>query len=516
MRTKNLFWAALACTALFTACKDDEKDEIIPVSFSEFGLYAEDNSDFLKTDYVAEDLTGTAISFTLPYGTDPDAVKALAPRFVATEGAAVNVADETGAPSGDALVSGASTVDFSSDVTLVISLKNNYKAYTVSVKIAEPAKWTQVASSAVDMKRDPVLAINPVDGVPYVAGAVKDDTYDSYPVLLKLEESELKDVAGYLSNGSANYMSISFNPSGVPYVSYYNGSKYPEDATAALNKQTVMKVESGTASYVGDPTAMLKTTGSSTSSVALFVLADDDIWCAHYANNAGSVITKRAVNLCHFDGSAWTTEMSLSGRTMTDYAYNITGKVIGGVPYMYIFNQNTNSNSLYKLVSGSWETVFESLKFKMIDGTADIDKQYITAQDFDIASDGGIYVMTGADYITTGVYNLGVVRIDPADFSQTIVGGVYEGADMSKIKVASFDLDANDVPYLAMTLSDGTVKRPCLMYIDSETKSWSEPEYLSQDAANYITIRFAEDGKGYVVVKENTDTSSKYVLYTNE
>lgn len=518
MRTKNLIWAALACAALFTACKDDEKDEIIPVSFSEFGLYAEDNSDFLKTDYVAEDLTGTAISFTLPYGTDPDAVKALAPRFVATEGAAVNVADETGAPSGDALVSGASTVDFSSDVTLVISLKNNYKAYTVSVKIAEPAKWTQVAESSVNMKGDPVLVINPADGTPYILGSVSDDTYDSYPVLLKFNGSGLSDVAGYLVNGTAKYFGLAFSPDGIPYVTFYNSSIYPEDGTAKLNKQTVMKVENGSASYIGDPTAMLKTAGTSTSSAALFVLADDDIWCAHYANNAGSVITKRAVNLCHFDGSAWTTEISLSGRTMTDYAYNITGKVIDGVPYMYIFNQNTNSNSLYKLEKSTWKTVLESVKFKMEDGTSDITGQYIYVQDFDVASDGSVYILSGADYVTQGIYNLGVVRIDPVTLKQSIVGGVLSSFEMDSHTVSSLALDENDVPYIAVALSDGTVRKPCIMYIDSETKNWSDPEYLSQTEANYISIRFGDNGKGYIVVHEVSYEGinviyQKYALY---
>ena len=117
------------------------------------------DADVLKADYIEENIVSDNLTFTLPYGTDPDALKSLVPSFSATEGASVNVADESGAPDGKDIISGQTAIDFSSDVRLVVFLKNNYKAYTVSVKIAEPAKWAKVAETSMNMKSDPVLAI---------------------------------------------------------------------------------------------------------------------------------------------------------------------------------------------------------------------------------------------------------------------------------------------------------------------------------------------------------------------
>ena len=85
---KRFLLAALASVALFAACdKNKEEEEIIPVSFSSFGFYAKDNAGVLKTDYIAENISTGVISFTLPYGTDPAALKTLGPGFAVTEGA---------------------------------------------------------------------------------------------------------------------------------------------------------------------------------------------------------------------------------------------------------------------------------------------------------------------------------------------------------------------------------------------------------------------------------------------
>lgn len=71
--SKRTFLAALASVALLAACDKSKEDEVIPVSFSSFGFYAKDNADVLKTDYIEENFNSDVISFTLPYGTDPDA-----------------------------------------------------------------------------------------------------------------------------------------------------------------------------------------------------------------------------------------------------------------------------------------------------------------------------------------------------------------------------------------------------------------------------------------------------------
>lgn len=501
---KRTLLAALASVALFAACdKEKEKEEVIPVSFSSFGFYAKDNADVLKTDYIVDNVTSDAISFTLPYGTDPEALKSLVPEFTVTEGASVNVADASGAPDGKDIVSGVTAVDFSSPVQLVVFLKNNFKAYSVTVKIAEPAKWGKVAESALSVKSDPVFAVSPKDGAVYVAGSSPNAEGVAEPHIFKLDGSELKDVAGALAATNSDYFAVDICPDGTPYVSFLD---------KGVKKQCVMKVSGSKAELVGAADALYLTAGGSNSAVGLFALSASDIWCAQYNNERKVLVERRALNLAHFDGSAWTNAISIPGRNATDYAYCVLGKYVAGVPYLFIYNQNTQSVSLYKYASNAWSAVFESLKMKKADGTTDATLN-LRAFDFDIATNGDIYVMAGGDYSVEKVYNLAVVKIAAKDNAQTIIGGEMS-VDIDEYRSASMGLDANDVPYVVYTKPEGDVKYACITTIDPKAKTWTEGEKLSSSPSDFVVIRFTENGLGYVVSKETIGENTKYVLYS--
>ena len=508
MNTKVLL-AALASAALLTACDKNKENEVIPVSFSSFGFYAKDNAEVLKTDYIEENITSDNLTFTLPYGTDPEALKSLVAEFTATEGASVNKADESGAPDGQEVVSGETAMDFSSDVRLVVFLKNNYKAYTVSVKIAEPAKWAKVAETSVSVKGDPAFTINEKDGVPYIVGSVErtitegdKQTTRKEPHLFKLDGTELKDVAGALAEVDSKYFALDFAPEGTPFVSFYDGS---------LKKQSVMKVGSS-ASYVGEAGSLFQTGGSSNSSVAVFPVAENDIWCAQYNNAKNSLVGKRALNLAHFDGTSWTNGIAVEGRNASDYAYCVLGKKIQDAHYLMVFNQNTSTISIYKYSEGTWASVLESQEIMKADGTTKATLN-LRALDFDLSSDGQIYVMTGADYSAEKVYNIGVVRINPETKSQVLIGGETD-INIDDCRSASFSLDSNDVPYIAYTKLEGDARFACIRHIDGKTKTWSEDTKLSSLSCGLTIIRFSGDGKGYVANIEAIGDSSKYVLYS--
>lgn len=294
--SKRTFLAALASVALLAACDKSKEDEIVSVSFSSFGFYAKDNADVLKSDYIEESFNSDAISFTLPYGTDPEALKTLVPEFTVTEGASVNVADASGAPDGKDIVSGSTSIDCSSDVQLVVFLKNNYKAYKLSVKIAEPAKWSKVAETALAVKYTPALAVNPKDGVPYVAGTSRNENGEVAPHLFKLDGAELKDVAGALAIAKADGVSLSFDPTGVPYVAFADG--------AFTNKYSVKRVADGKGTYVGEGGQMFGTSATFNSVSAVFPISENDVWCAHFNNTNKVAVPRRGLNLAHFDGSA--------------------------------------------------------------------------------------------------------------------------------------------------------------------------------------------------------------------
>lgn len=502
--SKRTLLAALASVALLAACDKSKEDEIVSVSFSSFGFYAKDNASVLKSDYIEESFNSDAISFTLPYGTDPEALKTLVPEFAVTEGASVNVADASGAPDGKDIVSGSTPIDCSSDVQLVVFLKNNYKAYKLSVKIAEPAKWSKVAETALVVKGDPVLAVNPKDGVPYVAGSSPNAENVAEPHLFKLDGAELKDVAGAFVNVASELFAMDFCPDGTPYVSFYN---------KVVKKQCVVKISGSEAEYVGDAAALYKTGSGSNSSVGLFAFSASDIWCAQRNEDKNVTVARRALNLAHYDGSTWTNAIPISGRNANDYAYCVLGKYVANVPYLLVFNQNTNSISLYKYASNAWSAVFESLKLKKADGAADA-KLNLRALDFGIASGGDIYVMVGADYSVADLYNLGVVRIAAKDNSQTLIGGELS-IDIDKSRSASMGLDNNDVPYLVYTKPEGDVKYACITHIDAKSKTWSAEEKLSTNPSDFVVLKYDDKGRGYIVSSETIGESKKYVLYSS-
>lgn len=501
--SKRTFLAALASVALLAACDKNKENEVIPVSFSSFGFYAKDNAGVLKTDYIEENFNSDVISFTLPYGTDPDALKTLVPEFTVTEGASVNVADASGAPDGKDIVSGVSAIDCSSDVQLVVFLKNNYKAYTLSVKVAEPARWEKVAETSLGVKGDPVLAVNSKDGVTYVAGSAPNADGVAEPHLFKLEGAELKDVAGALAAVNSDYFAMDVSSDGTPYVSFLDKT---------VKKQCVMKVSGSKAELVGDAAAMYQTAGSSNSSVGLFAFSASDIWCAQYNNERNVSVDRRALNLAHFDGSVWTNANNIPGRNSKDYAYCVLGKYVASVPYLFVYNQNDNSISLYKYDSGAWNSVFERLKLKKEDGTTD-SVLNLRAFDFDVASNGDIYVMAGADYSVEEVYNLAVVKISAKDNAQTILGGVMP-VNINDCRSASMGLGLDDVPYVVYTKPEGDVKYACVTTIDPKAKTWLEGEKLSSNPSEFVVLRFADKGLGYIVSKEKVGDATKYVLYS--
>lgn len=507
--SKRTFLAALASVALLAACDKSKEDEIVSVSFSSFGFYAKDNASVLKSDYIEESFNSDAISFTLPYGTDPEALKTLVPEFAVTAGASVNVADASGAPDGKDIVSGSTPIDCSSDVQLVVFLKNNYKAYKLSVKIAEPAKWSKVAETALNVKHTPALAVNPKDGVPYVAGTSPNENDEAAPHLFKLDGTELKDVAGALAIAKADGVSLSFDPTGVPYVAFADG--------AFTNKYSVKRVADGKGSYVGEGGQMFGTSAMFNSVSAVFPISEKDVWCAHYNNTNKVAVPRRGLNLAHYDGSGWTNGVAIAGREPASYANGVFGRTINGVPYLYVYGSKISTVpshiSLYKLDGGNWTTIFENLEALGTDGQP-VGGYSAYFSDFDIASDGTVYLLFCVLFNAAEDYQIGVVKYDPATGKQVIVGGVMtDTINMNSSTTASMALDSNDVPYVSISYKDGDVMKTAVRHIDSKTKTWSELVTLASKS-DFSDIVFAEDGTGYIVTRETIGEDKKYVLYS--
>lgn len=499
MKTVKLLAALLASAALLAACKDDNPSEKEVVSFSSFGFTAEANPDFLVNDFVVEDITTQYIDVTLPFGTAPEAVVSLAPTFTVTEGATVYTVDETGAPTEKEVVSGETYLDFSEEVSLVVAKNKKYSLYTVKVTVEEASQWAKVAETPGKMWSDPVLSINRHEDKPYIVGT---DSLNRYPYIFKYDGSaELQDIAGPLAEETTTYLSFEFDPDNNPYVTYYGGTQ---------KTQAVVAVKDGAVTSVGDAGSLLATTGSSSSGSAVFPISANEVWAAHQNNTRNhATVARRALNLALYDGATWTNGNTITGRIASDYAFCVIGRYYKGVPYLFIYNQNTQTVSLYHYADGSWATDYESLAIYQADGQTKATLDLYALQ-FDFDSKGNFYLMTGADYSVTNLYNIGVVKVSKEDGKQTIIGGETD-ININTYRSCDFALDANDVPYLVYTKPEGDKKYATIRYIDPKTKTWSEEVKLSDANADWVQLRFAEDGTGYIAVS-NEDTD-KYDLY---
>lgn len=485
---KFYLMALCAAVAAFTGC-----EQKIPVPAPEaeflayFGFEACEGV-FPEAVRVDEPEASGVIEFTTPVGTEADAYKALVPVFETTSPDAVVTDAE-----GNVIESG-KPFDFSKDVDIYVTMTNEggetSTMYTVSVKAKAALTWTLLAETTEEAGYAPFMAINPKDGMPYVASRTASAT-GYYPMAYKISEGAFAPVVGnspIFREFRTDEVSLGFDKNGVVYTAFRD---YEKGTTADLAKTSVMKLD-GTPSFVGEQCAIVYPR----EVTAIFPKSSNDIWVAFTAGKQVGNVASRCLELAQWNGSAWTTEMEMPGRTASDYAYYVEPVHAAGVDYMFVYNQNSHSVSLYKLGDNGWSTVVEGLKFNKADGTAGTEKMLnLRSLDCDVASNGDVYFMVGCQFVTEA-YNVAVVRYRPSDQSQTIIGGVTD-RDIDDDRYFSMALDAFDTPYLAYR--NAAENKLYIQYIDNKTKTWSTPAAVSACTVEDMpTIRFNEAGVGYI------------------
>ena len=509
---KKFYLLTLAIAgAMAIACTPEDEKEQIPAPeqayLSYFGFKAAEG--VFATDVKVESpVAGTTIKFETPVGTADSCYTALVPFFAVTDSTAV-VTDAEGQ-----LVESGVAYDFSKDVDIYVTVSNEggekTSMYTISVKAKGALTWNLVAEGSKELadstKGDVVMAINPVDKLPYIATKLYG-AGGQYGMVYKFD-GQLKPAVGdspVFNEQKADAISMGFDKAGAVYAAYreYNVKNHTSVVKLADNKATFLSDSTGAAfaPYPGNP-------------AAIFPAGDNGIWVAQQAGNAANNIAKRTLCLSKWNGSSWETGKSISAdRPAADYAYYTIAAHSKGVDYLMTYNQNSNSVSIYKLdAEGAWSTVAEGLKLLNTAGTeATI---YLSHNmDFDIASNGDIYICLGADFSEAGVYNVAVVRYRPSDQSQTIIGGVTEHLK-DKDRYFSIALDANDTPYLAFRNSLTGEDKLYIRYIDNKTKTWSTPVCISSNKVAAPIIRFSEDGEAYIAV-QNDDNKRVQVYKAN-
>lgn len=504
MKKFYLLTAAAVC-ALIAGCTPPEEEVIVTppeqAYLAYFGFEAKEGV-FAEDVKVESPATGT-IRFETPVGTDAASYSDLVPVFAVTDSTAV-VSDAEGNP-----IESGVAYDFSKDVDIYVTVSNKggekTSMYTISVQAKAALVWSLAAEAADSTKGDPFMAINPKDGIPYLATIVAASSAEQFGIAYKFDGS-FKPAVGTSSVFTdfriAN-IGLGFDGNGIAYAAY---REYTNSGTG------VMKLDGTGATHVGDTCAFKPYPGSTP---AIIPASSNSIWFAAQAGANADGVTKRMLELAKWNGSSWEIQSSItSSRPADAYAYYNDWVHAYGENYLFVFNQsnknsasaNVTTVSLYKTTDTGWSAVADTLNIHKADGTESPDT-YLKYQDCDVASNGDVYICVGVQFVDD-TYYAGVVRYRPSDGSQTIIGGVTS-IDMANSAV-SFALDDNDTPYIAFTGAEDD--KLYVQYIDNKSKSWSTPVCVSANAVGIPTIRFSEDGNGYIAAL-NAD-NKRVQIYT--
>lgn len=489
-----------AFAALAMACEPVKEIPVVDVTMSYFAFKAENNPS-LKTDYVVEN-PETSFHITFPYGTDEAAIKSLVPVFTVTEDAVVTVNEVE-------VESGVTPLDFSYPVEFLVTVNEKSNAqYTVKVDIAGPASFSLAARGEVadSLTKGPYMAISPKDNMPYFGVCVDAAASTDYnPALYKYDGAAISKVCTVAATRGDQPV-VAFSPEGDAFFSFY-------DYTGKF--ANVYAISGSAATAVG-PTNLLyrPLTSSYYSTMGLAPLSSSNVYLAYGVNAASGSLAKRELNLCNWNGSAWTQEMGIAGRDAKNYAYEVFSKMVGDDYYMLVFNQNIHTLSLYKFNAAGVSTVFESLGFKQpLDPAADA-KVNLYGLGFDIASDGTPYILclpeNGSS--TGSTYSPAVYKFNSSDSTFSLVGGVLSDVDGQAGRYVAMALDGNDIPYLTYVQD----KKAYYTYVDAKTKIWVTPVLLSDEETTNLSIDFSADGVGYISCAVASGKNSYAVLYSTK
>ncbi|MCQ2115898.1 MAG: hypothetical protein MJZ07_06820 [Bacteroidales bacterium] len=484
---KALLFLAAAAVLAFASCDKTPEGPVVAPKILEFGFLAEDHG-FLENDIVVSN-PDELIQITLPIGLSSEVCKALVPNIVVDTVAAVVTIN------GEAYVSGqAAAYDFSEDVDILVSLKTVNTLYTVKVKAASAPAFAMVAEAPDSTSASPVMAISPVTGVPYVASYLTSEG-GYYPIAYKFEGGSFTPAVGSKANflsHRVNQMGISFTESGNLYAAFRD---YKKGTTPALARTSIVRLDEDEARYVGDTASIVYPR----SNPAVFGDVNN-LFVAYSCGAADNGVAARALELAKWGGAMWEVAQSINGRTASDYAY-YTKTVYGkdGKSYLFIYNQNVHTYSLYKYVGEGFETVFEGLKPTKADGTYTDKMTNLRDCECAVAADGTPYVLAGCQFVDDK-YIAGVIKVTKtADgaIQQTLVGGALTDRDIDKDYTDnwSLDIDANGTPFFVFTDADDNLS---VTWIDASTKAWAAPVQIAAKVEN-PTIAFAKDGTAYVV-----------------
>lgn len=519
MKTK-LFAIAAAALAIAACQKPVPEPDPDPIVMSSFAFLAENN------ECIAYDVEGViaadnSVTVALPFGVTKDDLKTLIPSFELTVAEAV-------ATVGSATVySGVTAVDFSAPVDIVFATEKVNAQYSINVSIESAVPFVKIAESEMETEENIVLRINPVDGNPLIAACKSGAaTADRFPYVFKIDGSKVVPFyAGPIVEGRADAISFAISEEGDAYIAFNDHT-----APTTAKNVTVAKVSSSAVSFVGDR-GSIDNVATTYFGNALVPISANEIWYAGQdAVRSGGAVTRRALNLAKFDGSAWAQAQDCGTRDKTTQATVVYGKQIKGESYIMVIDATSFLIYKYDAAAKAWIDAPGATNFESAGrAVAKADTKY-NCIDFDIDSKGNLYILACADFFEADKLQYGVIKFNTKDNTASIVGGGAIAPDYSHTatgtgcRYASMALNANDVPYVVLgnnvrytTGADGEEVYGSVgfSFIDPDTKQWSALIPISDGfQTEGLSIGFNAEGTGYICYRNSAN--KHLVVYASE
>ncbi len=469
---KNLFYILIAVLA-FSACSEEDKSvsapEIVGAKLVTFGFYAEDNEGILDKDYVVEGtILGSDIELKIPSKIDKTNLIA---RFTTSDdNPLVQV-------NGQAQVSQQTGNDFTVPVDFILTnnTQNNRK-YTVRIK--RPIEWIKKIRFSEFQLSDAILKINPVDDIPYVMG-IKDNSNSDYKkaVLLKYENEEWNMIGDTISDGRTSDMDFTFSSTGTPYVVY-------TDYTNTIAQSATVKHFDGS-SWIVD--------GRNFNDVRVLYNsicfdATGKLYVFSMNNVAGGVIGRRLLNISTYNGSQWTSNQTIAGRTYN--SYNMRSILKKDILYLAVYDYANTSGtiSMYINQNNTWTTLAQGMR---IEGATEVNYYDL---DMDVDNQGNIYIM-GLERLSSG-YKLVTHKYTASTTSWSIFATPIDLA--SNTRYFSLALNPQGVPSVTYN-NTATSSTTSFVTIDKEAQTWTSPFVFPNVTTGKTDLAFASDGTGYAI-----------------
>lgn len=475
LRKKTLYLLT-GLVLLLAGCKNNDGDvKLIEPKLRSFGFYAADNPGIIAKDYVVDSVTTATVTLNLPAGTDKTKLIA---RFTTNEGDSVKV-------NGLKQVSGVTANDFSYPVDYYLTHGSVNARYSVVVGKAADYVWSKVDAYTADSMTSSVMRVNPVTGIPYVLyKRNRSESAEQKAAILRFENGAWVNM-GTASDGQiGSYYDLTFSPTGTPVVSF-------ADYTAATSQMLSVSKFNGTG------WELVGAKGVTTSKIsynALGYTAEGQLVSFAMIDATGGTLARRELCFSGFDGTTWTTNQTIPGRSSDMVSYLPVVKTANGALYVAVFNAvSPNSFSLYKLQNGSWTTLLD--KWKAETATA----MNIRDFDMDVDRSGNVYIAMVDNSTDGATLKHKVLMYSAANGTVSVLGNPFTSVSGGLFNY-SFAVSPTGVPYLFYRNESSF---PVVSYFDEETQEWSAPVQLDTEQASDLNIDFTPDGYAYASYLKN-------------